>query len=206
MTHIGEAVLSRMINSLRWDFIELCGLSRLADREYVCDHPGTIVHSNANLLPYGGIAFDGASCVDLVVQVREDLGVPFELKLGETRLGKSRIDEEWLSGCALSHQGKRFKGNMMSILERKFPSTLLSDVLKARLPDGALPLTNEWIIIARSKVLATWIPPGRPSFSDKVQFLSFEKVVDRFGGKPAFNGMVRELLNIDFYTAWVKMP
>jgi hypothetical protein len=135
--------------------------------------------------------------------LQKNVAVPFELKLGETRLTKSRIDEEWLSGCELSHQGKRWKGNMMSILDRKFPTATQSDVLTARLPDGVAPLTDEWFIIARSRIIKSWKGAARPAFSSSVRLVSFEAIVERFGGKVPFNGLVRELLNLDFYTAWV---
>jgi hypothetical protein len=123
-----------------------------------------------NLAAYGGLGFDGASCVDLVFRVKENLGVPGEVKLGETRLTKSRIDEEWLSGCEPSHKGKRWKGNMMSVLERKFSASLQPDVLKARLDGGEVPLTKEWFIIARSWVIESWTGAARPDFSPNWHF------------------------------------
>jgi hypothetical protein len=30
--------------------------------------------------------------------------------------------------------------------------------------------------------------------------------VEAFGGKAAFNALVREMLNIDFYETWIKEP
>lgn len=204
LTHVGEAVVSTMINTMRLGFVELCGLASRTDSALLADATRPVVHVNANLATYGGLSFDGASCVDLVLRVQENLGVAFELKLGETRLTKSRIDEEWLPDCESSHQGKRWKGNMMAILERKFPTSSVPDVLKARLPDREVPLANEWFIIARSRVIESWAGTARPAFSPNVHFVRFETLVDKFGGKEAFNEMVRKLLNFDFYSTWVK--
>ncbi len=204
LTHVGEALMSTMIDSMRWDFVELCGLEGQADRSFLTDKARPVVKANVNLVAYAGLSFDGASCVDLVFRVKENLGIPFELKLGETRLTKSRIDEEWLSGCESSHKGKRWKGNMMSVLERKFPASLPPDVLRARLDDGELPLTTEWFIIARSRVIESWTGAAEPDFSPNVHLVSFEAIVERFGGKEPFNEMVRKLLSFDFYSAWVE--
>lgn len=125
LTHAGEAVVARMIDTLRWSFVELCGLTDRADRTAVSDAAFPFVRSNLKLRPYAGKRFDGASCVDLVVRVRRDHGVPFELKLGETRLTKARVNQDWLSGCKPSHEGKAWSRNMMSVLERKSPRTSL---------------------------------------------------------------------------------
>lgn len=204
LTHVGEAVVSTMINAMRWQFVELCGLAGRADRAFLADMARPVVHGNAKLAAYGGLDFDGESTVDLVFRVHETIGVPFELKLGETRLTKSRIDQEWLSGCKPSHQGMRWKGNMMSILERKFPASTMPDVLKAQLPSGEVPLANEWFIIARSWVIESWTGAARPDFSPNVHLVPFEAIVKQFGGKEPFNEMVRRLLSFDFYSAWVE--
>jgi hypothetical protein len=91
LTHVGEAVVARMIDTLRWSFVELCGVTDRADRAAVCNSAFPFVRANLKLRPYAGRRFDGTSCVDLIVRVRRDLGVPFELKLGETRLTKARV-------------------------------------------------------------------------------------------------------------------
>lgn len=203
LTHVGEAVTATMIDSLRWEFIEQCGLVARSNKAFVCDTTHQFVYFNAKLAPYAGLGFDGASCVDLVVLVQEHLGVPFELKLGENRLTKSRIDEEWLTGCEPSHKGKRWKGNMMSILERKFPPATSPDVLKARIDGREVALTDEWFIVARSGIIEGWKDTERPSFSSRVQMVRFDSIVEKFGGKEPFNRMVQKLLHFDFYSAWV---
>ncbi|MGO9471285.1 MAG: hypothetical protein ACLQVF_44915 [Isosphaeraceae bacterium] len=202
LTHVGEAIVAEMIESLRFRFIDLCGLSRRADSAlYQSDLP--IVSANVALYTYSGVGFDGASCVDLVVLLNEGLGVPFEVKLGETRLTKSRIDSEWLNGCGLSHENKRFRGSMMSVLERKFPAHIPPDALKVRVDGRTVTLTEEWFVITRQRILDGWTGSAKPAFSSKVQFLPFEAIVREFGGRESFNAMVSRLLAIDYYAAWV---
>ena len=192
-----------MIESMRLRFLDLCQLSEQVDRLFFTDRSQSIVFTNVGLTPYGGVSFDGASCVDLVVLIQENLGVPLELKLGETRLTKRRIDDEWLSGCKLSHHGKRFSGNMMSILERKFPATVPTDTLRARVGEREVALTKEWFVIARSKVLYQWEGVARPSFSANVRTIGLEKIVHGYGGQESFNTMVHDLLNFDYYSEWI---
>jgi hypothetical protein len=203
LTHVGEAIVARMIEALRLRFLDLCDLSPCADEDlYRSTRP--IVFANVGLHPYSSVGFDGASRVDLVVLLKEDLGVPFELKLGETRLTKSRVDEEWLSGCKRSHQNKRFSGNMMSVLERKFPPEVPKDSLKAKINGRAVTLTDDWFVIARKRVVESWTGLAKPAFSARVRFMPFESIVGECGGKASFNSMVRELLTIDYFSAWVS--
>lgn len=201
LTHLGEALVARMANTLRADFLDLCGL---LDRAYFDGDIEPIAHAEVPLSPYSSRSFDGAHKVDLVVLLGRDLGVPFEVKLGGTRMTRRRVDEEWLDRCSLSHGGRRIRGNMMSILERKFPNELPQDDLKARLkPDRYVELTEEWFVIARRNVLEGWNGASCPSFSPRARLLDFESVVDRFGGREPFNDMVHDLLNFDYYDAWV---
>jgi hypothetical protein len=204
LTHFGEALIARMANELRGRFIELCKLGDDADAAFV-NGAQTIAHCEVPLLPYRNVAFDGASRVDLVVRVATDRGIPFEVKLGATRLSKSRIDQEWLCGCEFSHRRKRFSGNVMSILERKFPQEVPLEDLRVKLnKDVSLKLTNTWFVIARHAVLKSWAAQARPAFSDRVRLLSFESIVDCYGGKDKFNALVREMLSFDYYDQWIK--
>ena len=204
LTHLGEALVVRMANTLRADFLDLCELRDRADLAYVDGGIEPIAHGEVPLSPYSGRSFDGAHKVDLVVLLNRDLGVPFEVKLGDTRMTKSRVDEEWLDGCGLSHGGRRIRGNMMSILERKLPNELPQDDLKVRLePDRYVKLTEEWFVIGRSNVLEGWNGAARPSFSPRAQLLDFESIIEHFGGKERFNDAVRDLLCFDYYDTWI---
>ncbi len=204
LTHLGEALVARMANTLRADFLKLCGLLDRADRAYVDSDIEPFAHAEVPLSPYSDRRFDGAHKVDLVVLLNRNLGVPFEVKLGDTRMTRRHVDEEWLNGCGLSHEGRRIRGNMMSILERKFPNELPRDDLKVRLePDRYVKLTEEWCVIARRNVLEGWNGAAQPSFSPHARLLDFESVVDRFGGREPFNDVVHDLLSFDYYNAWV---
>jgi hypothetical protein len=204
LNDFGERLIARMVNELRGDFIDLCELRNFEDQAFLAGAK-PIAFTEQKLEPYGGKIFDGASRVDLVVRTSAQDGTPFEVKLGTTRLTKSRIDNEWLSGCGFSHHGERLCGNMMSILERKFPDELSSADLQVKPPDTLpLRLTRTWFLIARDTVLKKWQGTGRPAFSNRVRFLSFESIVDRFGGKEKFNGLVRNMLEFDYYDQWMK--
>ncbi len=91
---------------------------------------------------------------------------------------------------------------MMAILERKF-SEAVDDDLVALVDKERIVLARQWFVVARKKVVASWIA-APPSFSKNVRFLAFEDVVDVFGGKSAFNALVREMLDFDFYREWVE--
>lgn len=204
LSHIGEALIARIANRVPQRFLELCQLTGEADAEFV-NSGEQIAHRELPLLPYGGIGFDGASRVDLVIRLSRDRAVPFEIKLGATRLGKLRVDGEWLCGCDFSHGKKRFRGNMMSILERKFPEGVPRDDLRVKLSDEVpLTLSHSWMVVAKAIALKNWGAPARPAFSEHVRFVSFESIVDCYGGKAEFNELVREMLAFDYYDAWVK--
>jgi hypothetical protein len=93
---------------------------------------------------------------------------------------------------------------MMSILERKFPEGLALDDLRVKIrSETPLKLTPEWFIIAKRSVIKTWHGQDRPAFSDRVRLLSFEDIVERYGGKDKFNALVGNLLSFDYYNQWV---
>lgn len=76
-------------------------------------------------------------------------------------------------------------------------------MLKVRFDSEDVPLSQDWFVVARTGIIASWMGDEKPGFGANVRLLSFEAVVDRFGGKGPFNSMVRELLDFDFYAAWV---
>ena len=191
-----------MVNRRREAFLSLCGLSSEADLGYARDVE-SLAFCEAKLDPFAGLTFDGASRVDVVVRLRQGLATAFELKLGKTRLSKSRIDGEWLAQCKKSHRGCRWSGNMMAILDRRFPHEARGD-LKA-IVNGAekLTLTRDWFVVARCRTVERW-RTSRPKFSDHVRLLAFEDIVETYGGKEEFNALVREMLEVDFYEEWLN--
>jgi hypothetical protein len=108
LSHFGEELIARMANDLRGEFLDLCHLTAVADKGLL-ETKEPIAYCEAPLMPYSTIGFDGASRVDLVLRISKDEGTAFEIKLGNTRLSKPRIDDEWLCGCDFSHGKKRFK-------------------------------------------------------------------------------------------------
>ncbi len=132
LSHFGETLVTRMVSDLRGDFLDLCRLNASADNGFLASGH-EIAFREHPLMPIGGILFDGASRVDLVVRLSKDEGTPFEIKLGTTRLSKTRIDEEWLRNCGFSHDRKRFRGNMMSILSANSPGASIATICGSRL-------------------------------------------------------------------------
>ncbi|HKY35321.1 MAG TPA: hypothetical protein VJN18_05235 [Polyangiaceae bacterium] len=206
LTHFAESILVAMINENPAKFSRRVGLSLLSGVSGAIG--GGPAFCEAELARYAGRGFDGAARVDVIVALSDGRAVPFELKLGTTRLTKSRIDAEWLSECQPSHADSRWSGNMMAILERKFcgvtdPCELVATVEQPA-ASGArtFELTREWFVVARRSVVSRW-KRTPPAFSSNARLLAFEDIVDDFGGKDAFNTLVRSQLDIDFYDAWL---
>jgi len=202
LSHLGEDLIARMANQMRLGFLDVCNLAQACDRDFVLSTGRPIAYTEAKLLPYGGKSFDGASRVDVVVLLTPTLGVPFEVKLGTARLSKSRIDEEWLSGCGVSHNGRRHTGNMMSILEHRFQDHVGDGPLRAQVRGHFVDLTDEWFIIAHESVLETWEGERRPAFSSNVYTCSLKKIVEKLGGREPFNQIVKGMLDFDYYSEW----
>jgi hypothetical protein len=200
LTHLGESIFAAMINGQRESFLTIPGLSGLANLEFVRS-ARQVAFCEAQLGRFGNRAFDGACRIDVAVQLKADMATAFELKLGTTRLTPTRVNDEWLLPCAMSHRGQRWTGNIMAVLERNFPEPVAGQ-LAVRIGDDTLPLTREWFIVARKETVALWhaVPP---KFSEFVRLLAFEDVVERFGGQEYFNRLVRGMLDVDFYREWV---
>ena len=199
LTHLAEKVFARMVNEQPDAFLSLCGLTDEADADFV--HAAReLAACEVRFEPFGGRSFDGASRVDVVVRLRRDRAVPFELKLGSTRLNKARINDEWLAACQPSHNDRRWKGNVMAILDRRFPVPV-PDELIANIEGERITLTRTWFLITRRQTVKAW-RTSPPDFGEHVRFLAFEDVIQSFGGQNAFNRMVREMLDFDFYSEW----
>lgn len=205
LTHFSEAIFVALVNQRRNRdaFLSVAGLTGVDPDFFAAAE--CVAFREAKLQPYGGRAFDGASRVDVVVRIAPRLATAFELKLGTTRLSKSRIDSEFLVDCSPSHIDKRWRGNMMAILDRRFhgkaapgePLTVTVDKV------GDLPLTREWFVVARRSTIEQW-ELTKPMFSEHVGLLEFERIVEVCGGKATFNELVREMLEIDFYEKWIR--
>jgi hypothetical protein len=199
---VAEQLFAAMINRCRTDFFSLSGLSELADMTYV-NRAREVASTEMSLAPYGGRAFDGASRIDVLVQLGSAKGAAFELKLGATRLSKTRFEKELLKCCEeSSHGDRRWTGNMIAILDRRFSEGVDGELI-ARVSDGThLAVVPKWFLVVRRRTKSTWQRVGGPAFRN-AEVLSFEDLVDGCLGREGFNALVRELLPADFYQAWV---
>jgi hypothetical protein len=193
-THLGEAIVQKLIELQPNRFFELC------------NRPSSSLHGNrvyreTKLEDHGGRRFDGASRVDLIVPISATEALPVEVKLGETRLSKRRVDTEWLSACGKSHGDTAWTGNMMSILDQLIPPEETNQRLVAHVDGGNFRLTHEWCVVVRARTADAWAREGRPSFSRAivVKFDDMAKSV----GQTKFDSIVRELIDFPYYDTWI---
>jgi hypothetical protein len=203
LSHLGEVIVAEMAQRKRRETLNALGMTELADLEHVYEID-RFAHHECRLAPHDKYIFDGASRVDVVLWIKKHLAVALELKLGKTRLTKTRIDGEFLADCRLSHNDSRLAGNMMAILDRRFGNLAPKDGLSVELHDHVVPLAETWFIVTRQTVLNNWFDDGRPTFSENTECVAIGTLVEAFGGKTAFNNLVTELLEIDYFDAWIN--
>ena len=193
LTHVGEAIVQSLIERSPAVFFALCGLP------FTEVHGGHVLRE-ARLKPHAGCAFDGASRIDLVVPLRVDEAVPVEVKLGETRLSKHRVETEWLRGCGTSHNDARSTGNMMSVLDQLIPAGA-SERLVAAVDGSEYPLTLQWYVVVRRSTARSWSGDARPGFA-RATIVALEDLLADV--TPAeFDDLVRRLLPRSFYESWI---
>lgn len=202
LPHLGECIFSEMANRKPFEIAQALGLFEELDHEHVKRTPFFARHE-CKLSPHGKFSFDGASRVDVALWIRPNLAVGLELKLGTTRLTKSRIDDEFLQPCRPSHQGNRLAGNMMAILDRRFGDHAPEDGLEIKFDNSTIPLDRNWILVTHQATLDRWIGNDKPSFSNQTSRISIQQVVHAFGGETPFNNLVSELLAINYYNTWI---
>jgi hypothetical protein len=163
--HVAGVLFAEMVNRRRDEFFTLPALDQLADPEFV-RAAKKIASCEVPLASFLGKTFDGAGRIDVAVRMRPGEATAFELKLGTTRLSKTRVDEEWLARCASSHGGRRWAGNMMAILDRRFPKPVAEE-LAAEVDGERLVLTPTWFVVAKRATLAAWqnLPPASATMS-----------------------------------------
>jgi hypothetical protein len=202
LSHLGEVIVAEMAERKRAATLDALGLTELADLNHV-RALDRFAFYECRLARHHGYIFDGASRIDVVLWVRPDLAVALELKLGATRLTKSRIDGEFLLDCRTSHKDKRIAGNMMAILDRRFATIAPVDGLSVELDGSVVQLSRNWFVVTRQSVLNGWAGDSRPNFSRNTTCVTIDKLAAAFGGQQPFNALVRELLDIDYFDAWV---
>ena len=199
LSHVGEEIFAELINRRPESFLQVCGLVREADLDFMRQAP--VALCEVPFAQVDGKSFDGACRVDVVVRLRPDLAFPIELKLGHTRLSKQRFDREWLQFCKPSHGGRRWRGSVMAALDRRF-STPTTQELAMRVNQSVCMLTENWLLVVRRAVLDGWRenPPG---LSQRGMVKSFEELVEALGGRTALNSVVRDVLgDRDFFADW----
>ncbi len=89
----------------------------------------------------------------------------------------------------------------MAVLDRRF-GNYVADGLAVRAGGERLQLIRPWFLVARKAVLQA-LCNDPPNFGSAVRQLAFEDVVACFGGRDAFNLLVRSMLDIDYFDEWV---
>lgn len=75
--------------------------------------------------------------------------------------------------------------------------------LLARVDDRELEVEPTWILVVRLRVAERWLRRGRPGLSRRCYVVPFEDLVAANGGRDPFNALVRELLDVDYFGAWL---
>jgi hypothetical protein len=202
LSHLGEVIVAKMAERERLKTIDALGLTESADLDHVRT-VGRFAFHECKLAPHHGYIFDGASRVDVILWIRPDLCIALELKLGATRLTRTRINDEFLDDCRTSHNGRRIAGNMMAILDRRFGHTAPADGLEVELYDTRVPVSRNWFVVTRQSVLDKWVGEERPNLSLNTSCVTISSLVAAFGGQRIFNTFVRELLDVDYFNEWV---
>lgn len=104
LPHLGEVILAEMADRNRYHIVRTFGLDEAADLGLV-DELDRFAFPERQLAPHGSCSFDGASRIDVTFWIRPELAAACELKLGRTRLSKSRVDDEFVADCRLLHGG-----------------------------------------------------------------------------------------------------
>lgn len=199
LTHLGEQIFAGMINRNQKFLLSFPDVKSIADPDFL-----PVASCEKKIMNFAGRAFDGQCRIDVAVQLRSDSVTAFELKLGTTRLTSNRVNTDWLTGCRESHRGRRWKGNIMSVLERDFRGCAEVPItpLTVQAQNRVLSVTQQWFVVARRRIINGWQAGHLPRFSDRVRMIAFEDAVMSFGGEQSFNQLVGEILPSNFYREW----
>ena len=202
-THIAESIVTEISNSKRQETIAALGLQSMADQNFI-NSLEQFAFRECSFEEHGGYLFDGTSKVDIALWLRPELAVACELKLGTARLTARRFETEFLVDCRKSHEGKRLAGNMMAILDRRFGNLAPTDGLKVRLGDNSVTLDRNWKLVVQPSVLKRWKIGDRPNFSSYTSCVAINALVDAFGDAAAFNKLVKQMLDFDYFDSWIE--
>ena len=198
--HIGELLVERILNE------DMCFLARQLN---IKESDIQSVHRQLALeFPRASIIFDGFSTLDLAVLLTNGTVFPIELKLGYSGLARASVNKMLVPCTVSKHTSEnRVSGKVLSILNRNFDGELLDVIghssLSARIEGKDYPVTEEWGIIARKKVLSSWdkLPPN---FNGLQACISIEELCSNYG-EDKFNYLVNDVFsNVNFYNEWIE--
>ena len=190
LTHIGEALTKELLGPAPPKFLA----------KYFGKKPISF-QQEVPLEKFTGKAFDGMGKVDIVAQLSTDEAIAIEVKLGTTRMDRGRI-RGWLGKNPkqeCTHEGTRWRGNMIRFLDRWKGLTVRYD-------KNSLCLQDKWILVIRRSVYNRWyrnqiLPPNGELISEQCVPIAFEYLVDNVG-RVAFNRIARNLIPDDPYHKW----
>lgn len=199
-THIAESLIAEMYNRSQ-EVRRLFG-ERVSRVSPFLD--GSTAVPDLQLATCGPFRFDGAHKVDIaILDETHSRCIPCEAKLGNDRLGKTEFENRFLECCQTSHKDTRISGSMIAILERKLPRQCLTSPIIVNHEGREYRVTSPWVLILRKTTLNSWANRGSPPLSTGCTDISFETIVEAFGGKEPFNSLVGELVTFDYYEAWM---
>lgn len=195
LSHIGEPLVQAMAKADPDLFCKHCRLTRVQGLE-------SEVETELKLEPWGKRSFDPVSKVDLGIRVGTDKVVPVEIKMGLKGLSARQVNDRLVPWQHSSHRDFRWKGSMMAVLDRRYPAAHeeSKEPLRVSFAGQPMELMENWIIIARRRVVEAWGDPG-PGFKQKVQRVIFDDWVEELGEK-SFNKSVKTLMPVNFYRRW----
>lgn len=200
-THIAELIVAEMYN--RSTAVRQLFAKQLA--RLISLPESTTAIPNLQLASCGPYQFDGAHKIDIAILDSTTLScIPCEAKLGNDRLGKSEFEKRFLRPCGRSHGNRRITGSMIAILDRKLPDQCLNSSVLVSHEGNKYQVVPIWVLIVRESILNSWAKNGVPALSSTCITVSFETIVDSFGGKVPFNSLVGGLVNFDYYEKWIR--
>ncbi len=200
ITHVAEFLIAEMYNrspSVQRGLFEIMGQKNAWFNEQ-------FAVPELQLSTCGSYIFDGAHKIDVaILNTRTNLVIPCEAKLGLNRLNRSQFESRFLKQGGLSHGNRRIKGSMLAIIERKLPEGCLTEPIHVYHDGIDYELSSKWFLIIRHQILKSWRKSGKPRLSENCVIVTIEQIIEFFGGRKAFNVLVKEVLDFDYYSRWL---
>jgi hypothetical protein len=199
-SNIGELVIAKMFQAKPQNLLPILELGENdIDYAHIAEIPQfafaetTIVHDQ-------GYGFDPMHKVDVALWIRPNAAYALELKLGETGLGRAKINE-WLKPCVLNKHGTNLKGKMLAILDRRSNEETPIGNLVTVLNGQNISLQHNWAIVARTTIINNW-RNNAPDFLPETKQIQVEDLIEAYGGEIVFNELVQTLLEFNYFQEW----